>query len=348
MHLKKFTALWGHPYKGENVETVAIGAIKVVSKYLRTNTNVEKLKKSIQTIGLINPIVVNEKYELIAGGRRYSALKELGYSEVSVTIVNQNNLQQELISIDENLVRKDLSRVEVEECLARGKEIYEKLFPNATKTEDDIDTDIKSDMPDEERSFVDITAEKTGLSKRTIKSAIDRDEKSSPKVKQLRSAGELNATQANELIKLTPEEQEQVADLVVSKSAKEVKKLVKSIKASNDVEAAVKEVINAPAFPKEYQGLQTLTKRFNKLAAKILLEEMHCEHEDMKDVLSSLSALRHNIDQLMMLNTLSDKSSNDKTDEKYFSEENLELTPQYQEYEEYQVSNSPEMNAGIL
>jgi ParB family chromosome partitioning protein len=323
------------------VETVAIDSIKVVSKYLRTDTNVEKLKKSIQTIGLINPVVVNEKYELIAGGRRYSALKELGYKEIPVSIVNQTQLQQELISIDENLVRKDLTRVEVEECLARGKEIYERLFPNATKTEDDIDTEIKSDMPDEERSFIDITAEKTGLSKRTIKSAIDRDEKSSPKVKQLRSAGELNATQANELIKLTPEEQEQVADLVVSKSAKEVKKLVNSIKETKDVASSIEEVINAPSFPKEYQSLQTLSKRFNKLTAKILLEEMNCEHEDMRDLLSSLSALRHNIDQLMMLNTLTEKSSN-KPDEKYFSEENLELTPQYQ------VNSSKEINARTL
>lgn len=323
------------------METVAIDSIKVVSKYLRTDTNVEKLKKSIQTIGLINPVVVNEKYELIAGGRRYSALKELGYKEIPVSIVNQTQLQQELISIDENLVRKDLTRVEVEECLARGKEIYERLFPNATKTEDDIDTEIKSDMPDEERSFIDITAEKTGLSKRTIKSAIDRDEKSSPKVKQLRSAGELNATQANELIKLTPEEQEQVADLVVSKSAKEVKKLVNSIKETKDVASSIEEVINAPSFPKEYQSLQTLSKRFNKLTAKILLEEMNCEHEDMRDLLSSLSALRHNIDQLMMLNTLTEKSSN-KPDEKYFSEENLELTPQYQE------NSSKEINARTL
>ena len=325
--------------KAATVETVEIDQIKVISKYLRTNTNVEQLKKSIQTIGLINPIVVNHNYELIAGGRRYSALKELGHKQIPVRVVNQDELQQELISIDENLVRKDLGRVEVEEHLARGKEIYEKLYPNATKIADDIDAEIKYDMPDEERSFIDITAEKTGLSKRTIKSAIDRDEKSSPKVKQLRSAGELNATQANELIKLSPEEQEKVADLVVSKSAKEVKKLVKSIKDSNDLESAVNEVINAPAFPKEYQSMQTLANRFNKLTAKVLLEEMSCQHEDMKSLLSTLNALKHNIDHLIMLNTLSVPASNQETSEKYFSEENLELTPQYQGSSNTQAGN---------
>jgi ParB family chromosome partitioning protein len=309
------------------VEKIAIDLIKVESKYLRTNTNVEKLKKSIKTVGLINPIVINNKNELIAGGRRYTAMKELGFEEVPVTIVQKSLEEQELISIDENLVRKDLTKMEMEEYLSRGKEIYEGLFPNATKTDDDIDEKIHEDMPDEERSFVDITAEKTGLSKKSIKSAIHRDEKSSKKVKQLRAAGELNASQTNELIKLSEDEQEQVADLVVNKSAKEVKELVKTIKDTNDVEMAIEEVINAPAMPKEYQSIQTLAKRLNKLAAKIVLEEMTCDHDDMEHVLSSLTALRHNIDHLIMLNSMG--SSPEENKDKFFSEENLELTPEY-------------------
>ena len=111
-----------------------------------------------------------------------------------------------------------------------------------------------------------------------------------------------------------------------------MKKLVQSIKETNDIDSAVEEVINAPALPKEYQGLQTLAKRFNKLTAKVLLEEMSCAHEDMKQLLSSLNALRHNIDHLIMLNTMANNINNasDRDNEKYFSEENLELTPQYQ------------------
>lgn len=309
------------------METVAIDKIILASSYLRTDSNVEKLKKSIQTVGLLNPLVVNEKFELLAGARRYSALKELGVTEVPVNIVSKNSLEQELISIDENLVRQDLSKVEVEEYLARGKAIYEQLFPNATKAEDDIDTEIKSDMPDEERSFIDITAEKTGLSKKSIKSAIDRDQKSSLRVKKLRASGELNASQTNELIKLSPEEQEQIVDLIVDKSAKEVKNLVNAIKETKDVSRAVEEVINAPTLAKEYQSIQTLSKRMNKVVAKVILEEMISDHEDTGRILSTLTALRHNIDQLIMLNTLNTVAPVDST--KFFSEENLALGPEY-------------------
>ena len=87
------------------MHTMNINEISVSNKYLRTNTNVEKLKKSIETVGLINPLIINENNELIAGGRRYTAMKELGYEEVPVFKVSKNSLEQELISIDENLVR---------------------------------------------------------------------------------------------------------------------------------------------------------------------------------------------------------------------------------------------------
>ena len=111
------------------MEFINITSIKATNKYLRLDTNVEKLKKSIETVGLINPLVINLKNELIAGGRRYTALKELGHTEVAVIKVDKSDLMQELISIDENLVRKDLSNLELEQSLSRGKEIYETVYP---------------------------------------------------------------------------------------------------------------------------------------------------------------------------------------------------------------------------
>ena len=158
------------------MELVSIDLIKIKSSYLRVETNIEKLKKSIETVGLINPLVINNNNELIAGGRRYSALKELGVDQVPVFRVDKSESEQELISIDENLVRKDLTKIEFEKCLNRGKEIYEELYPNAKKvadedmkTEEGINT--HENLPNEERSFIDITSEKTGLSKKVIKSS---------------------------------------------------------------------------------------------------------------------------------------------------------------------------------
>lgn len=314
-----------------HVEMLSIDSLKVKSSYLRTETNIEKLKKSIETVGLINPLVINDDNELIAGGRRYSALKELGYTEVPVVRVHKNDLEQELISIDENLVRKDLTKIEFEMCLNRGKEIYEELFPQAMKVdEEDLTTpqgiELQVDKPNDQRSFIDLTAEKTGLSKKVIKSAIDRDAKSSDKVKELRAHGELNASQTNEIIKLDKEEQDKVIDMVKDKSAREVKELVENIK-TKGLDRAVDDALFAVQLPKEYKSIDTLTKRMNKLAGKLLLEEVNSDHEEMEKILKRLSTLRTNIDQLILLNT---KPSAGYTSEPADSDdsEDLEISPE--------------------
>lgn len=286
-----------------SMQTMNIDNIIINNKYLRTDSNVDKLKKSIETVGAINPLIINENNELIAGGRRYTAMKELGFTEVPIFKVNKSSLEQELISIDENLVRKDLTKVEFEQCLNRGKEIYEELFPTAKKVEDENfeSKELDSKLPNEQRSFVDITAEKTGLSKKVIKSAIDRDAKSSKKIKELRSNGELNATQANEIIKLKEDDQEKIADLVVSKSAKEIKDIVKSV-SQHGIDETIDKVINGPSLSTEYKSSFNLSKRLNKLLGKILLEEISCEHEDKDKIIENLKTLRNQIDQVVDLN----------------------------------------------
>ncbi|MBC75716.1 MAG: hypothetical protein CME64_06850 [Halobacteriovoraceae bacterium] len=299
--------------EGDLMETMKLDQIKVKSSYLRTNTDIEKLKKSIETVGVIQPLVINGNNELIAGGRRYSALKELGIEEAPVHKIHKSNSEQELMSIDENLVRMDLNKVEFEKCLARGREIYEELNPMATKFEEEDlennkeDNEIKFDQPNDKRSFIDLTAEKTGLSKKVIKSAIDRDMKSSPKVKELRAHGELNASQTNELIKLDAEEQEQIIDVVKNKSAKEIKDMVKYIK-TNGVEKAVEKTLSEPQLPNEYKSLRTLTKRMNKISAKVLLEEFVYTDEDKEKFLKELATLQNNLNQILTIN--SERSSN--------------------------------------
>lgn len=304
------------------MEYVNIDTIIVNNPYLRLDTDVEKLMKSIETVGLINPIVVNEKNELIAGGRRYTALKAMGRTEVPVSRVEKTEIEQELISIDENLVRLDLGKVEMEQLLARGRNLYESLFPEAVKTdEEDLSTpagnEIQKDLPNDKRSFIDLTAEKTGLSKKVIKSAIEREEKSSDTVKNLRRHGELNASQANQIIKLDKEEQEKVVDHLIGKSAKEMRQFVEQAK-KKGVDEALDEYLNAPQLPKEFDSLKTLMKRTNKVLAKILLEEMASDHDDVSDILDQMSTLRMSMDQFLQLCSNGPKASVEQaSDEDY-------------------------------
>ncbi len=287
------------------MEYININDIKTHNNYLRLDTNVDKLMKSIQSVGLIHPLVVNEKLELVAGGRRYTALNKLGHHEVPVIKISKNELEQELISIDENLVRKNLNSIELEKSLSRGKEIYEQLYPQAPRFEEESFATLKEnneELPDDKKSFLDITAEKTGLSKKVIKSAIDREEKTSEAIKKLRASGNLNATQTNELVKLNKEEQEKVAPLIVGKPAREIKELVSNIN-QKGIENAVDEYTNSPQLPNEYKSLQTLLTRTNKIMAKILLEEIRTDSEEVSEIFKAINTLRINFDQFLALHT---------------------------------------------
>lgn len=56
----------------------------------------EKLKRSITEFGYVDPIIVNEvNNHIIGGNQRYEALKELGYDEVDVVYVHEEDINRE-------------------------------------------------------------------------------------------------------------------------------------------------------------------------------------------------------------------------------------------------------------
>lgn len=280
------------------MQTIKIDDIIVKSPYLRTKTDIESLVKSIETIGLIHPLTINKKNELLAGGRRYQALKELGKEEVPITIVTENELLQELISIDENLVRKPLNKLEFEQCLNRGREIYEKLNPTANKVEIEKEAITPSEKRQEreeeesdDSSFAAVTAEKLGVSKAVIKKAIKRDAKSSHTVKEARGSGEVSASQVNEIIKLTPEEQDKILPYIKDKSVREVRKFIEKAKVDG-LDYAIEQTKVEKFLPKEFKNLETQIKKCNKMISKLVVENIDVDHPDMEKVMEQVKQLQ--------------------------------------------------------
>jgi hypothetical protein len=101
-------------------ETRNISLIKVGSRFRKDLGDIDGLGKSISEIGLLHPIVVNEKNELIAGFRRLEACKKLGWTDIPVTVVNLEEIRKG--QVDENVVRKDFTASEI-------AAIYEALAP---------------------------------------------------------------------------------------------------------------------------------------------------------------------------------------------------------------------------
>jgi ParB family chromosome partitioning protein len=73
------------------------------------------LVESMDRLGLINPITVTGKNQLIAGYRRLQAAKRLGWEYIECTVVNPASKMEMLrIEADENITRKDFTGREME------------------------------------------------------------------------------------------------------------------------------------------------------------------------------------------------------------------------------------------
>lgn len=79
------------------------------------------LCNSIKTEGLIEPIVVRpvgDKYEIVAGTRRYAALKQIGEKQASIVVREMSDNDVRIASLIENIHRLDLDEDEKEETLS--------------------------------------------------------------------------------------------------------------------------------------------------------------------------------------------------------------------------------------
>jgi ParB family chromosome partitioning protein len=92
----------------------------------RKDINPEKLQEladSIKAQGVIQPVVVrqleNEKYEIVAGERRWRAAQLAGLHEVPVVIKDIDDRTAMAVALIENIQREDLNPLEEAEALAR-------------------------------------------------------------------------------------------------------------------------------------------------------------------------------------------------------------------------------------
>lgn len=91
---------------------------------------IEELAQTIQTHGMIQPIVVRKMqgedagYELIAGERRWRAVQHLGWENVSAIIREMDEAQTASVALIENLQREELTVIEEAMAYAKLLEIH--------------------------------------------------------------------------------------------------------------------------------------------------------------------------------------------------------------------------------
>lgn len=126
---------------------------------------VKGLVQSINQVGLLQPLVVTTAGRLIAGRHRLEALRRLGWKTAPCVVLSVDDMHQELASLDENLVRNDLTRLERFEHLARRMEILDAVGLRR-KAGRHSNPDTVSGL-----KTTDILAGESGLSGRTLQRA---------------------------------------------------------------------------------------------------------------------------------------------------------------------------------
>lgn len=103
---------------------VQISDIKIKHRVRKDLGNLDDLKDSLRTYGLLNPITINSRYELIAGERRLQAAKAIGWTSINANVINNLSEVDELeMEIEENNQRKEFTEQE----LLEGYKRLEKL-----------------------------------------------------------------------------------------------------------------------------------------------------------------------------------------------------------------------------
>jgi len=89
--------------------------------------NIDELMSSIKSKGVLEPIIVRpkgERYEIIAGERRFVASKNVALKEIPCIVMNVSDSEAMEISLIENLQRKDLDVFEEADGLKTLIDIY--------------------------------------------------------------------------------------------------------------------------------------------------------------------------------------------------------------------------------
>lgn len=188
--------------------------------------NIEKLAESLREIGMMNPVTIDRENALAAGLRRLEAAKLLGWTDVECVVTDLRGLQAQLAEIDENLVRTPLSTVEADELLLRRKRIYEELHLETKHggVRESGGGKMTNCQLAPVKSFAEDTAQKLGVSSRTVSRSVRRAKNMTPEAKEVIRRSGANVTRRNldKLSRLEPERQKEAAEKLAAGEIKSV------------------------------------------------------------------------------------------------------------------------------
>ena len=140
-------------------------------------TAIRSIAESFQSTGQISPIVVKKEhpmigmpedsYMLISGNHRLSAAESLGWAMIKASVVDKEThpIRLELIEVDENLCRAELTPAEKATAVKKRKILWDSLREQQENSGTESSTIRGPGMP---QGFATSTAAAIGMSKQKV------------------------------------------------------------------------------------------------------------------------------------------------------------------------------------
>lgn len=177
--------------------------------------SLDELTKSVKQYGVLQPIIVKKignRYEIVAGERRWRAAQAAGLSEVPVVVRDYDDQKAKEIAIIENIQRTDLNPIE--EALA-----YKSLIEEYNLTQEEL-----SDKVSKNRSTITNSLRLLKLSKN---------------IQQYMIEGQISSGHARALLSLEDEGKRELLALDIMKrslSVRDTEKAAKALSKKKNVE----------------------------------------------------------------------------------------------------------------
>jgi ParB family chromosome partitioning protein len=156
------------------IEEVPLEQLKIRENRIRVDIgDLSNLMRSMTDVGQLNPLTIDENYNILEGTRRYYSAKNLGWSKIKCEIrIGLSEYQKLIIEIDENLQRKNFNPAEEAKALALKKREYLKIHPEYRRGGDRKSDKYKKAKQNQNANFAlgfaKNQAREIGASERTI------------------------------------------------------------------------------------------------------------------------------------------------------------------------------------
>jgi len=149
-----------HPDEVVQIPVEKITANRFQPRTIFNEERIEELAQTIQTHGMIQPIIIREieegRFEIIAGERRWRAVQSLEWEHISAIIREMNNTETASVALIENLQREELTVIEEASAYAQLLELHsltqEALAQRLGKSQSTIANKLRLlKLPDEVR-----------------------------------------------------------------------------------------------------------------------------------------------------------------------------------------------------